>query len=165
MISRGVIWQSFIKKNWAHEQFPHFWRQRMMAHGACVWIVVQSTKSLSSIIFPFLVLMICWIWCQVPQYSPKLTLRVSTIKLEFAQRISEKAHLKLKMSYMNGWLCRLDYPMLLALSSELSLNYFGHLSINCGGYFDDILIYSRTEINIWTIWSKSFAHFRLKSSM
>jgi len=30
--------------------------------------------------------------------------------------MSEKLHLKLRMSYMNGWWCLLNYPMLLALS-------------------------------------------------
>jgi len=46
----------------------------------------------------------------------KIDLRVGTIKLGFAQRISRKPHLKLRMGYMNGWLCLLGYRMLLALS-------------------------------------------------
>ena len=34
---------------------------------------MQSTKSLSSIIFSFPILMVCQIWWQEPQYSPRLT--------------------------------------------------------------------------------------------
>jgi len=47
--------------------------------------------------------------------------------------MSKKSHLRLRISYINGWLCPLDYPMLLALSWELWFNCFGHLSVICGG--------------------------------
>ena len=47
---------------------------------------------------------------------PKLILRASTTKLEFGQGTNGKPHLKLKTGCMNGWLCPLDCPMLLAPS-------------------------------------------------
>ena len=51
MAVRGVNWQRVHKKVWAHVRFSHFWHQKRMTHSVCVWIVVQSTKSLKSIIF------------------------------------------------------------------------------------------------------------------
>ena len=50
---KELLDKGFIKESLSPCAIPHFWCQRRMGHGACVWIVVQSTKSLSSIIFPF----------------------------------------------------------------------------------------------------------------
>jgi len=119
---KSYLTKDSSKKVWAHVQFPHFWHQRKMTHGVCVWIVAQLTKSLSSIVFPFPILMICWIWCRVSQYFSRLILRVGTTKLEFGQGMNGKLCLRPRMSYINGWLCPLDSPMLLAPSWEYDSN-------------------------------------------
>jgi len=44
-----LLYRDTLGRVWAYAWFLHFWHQKRMVHGACVWITVQLIKSPSSI--------------------------------------------------------------------------------------------------------------------
>lgn len=124
-------------------------------HGGCASIVEQWTRSLSSIDFRFLNLMVFLTNFRTLLSFPREILGVATIKSGWDRELNGRPPLRQEMAYINRWLCLLGFPMHLVLLCGWWTMFLNHLLVIFG--LSTSRIYwsiAKTRSNIWKTCNK-----------